>query len=76
MNVFLYPGQGAQYPGMGTDFYNSSDAVKELFDIATQETGINVKELLFNGSAEDLKQTDNTQVAITLVNLASTIILK
>ncbi len=76
MNVFLYPGQGAQYPKMGTDFYNSSDAVKELFDIATKETGIDVKELLFNGSAEDLKQTDNTQVAITLVNLATTIMLR
>lgn len=76
MNVFLYPGQGAQYPKMGTDFYNSSDSVKELFEIATKETGIDVKELLFNGSADDLKQTDNTQVAITLVNLASTIMLK
>ncbi len=76
MNVFLYPGQGAQYPGMGTDFYENSDAVKELFDIATKETGINVKELLFNGTAEDLKQTDNTQVAITLVNLAATVLLK
>ncbi len=76
MNVFLYPGQGAQYPKMGTDFYDNSDAVKELFDIATKETGIDVKELLFNGSADDLKQTDNTQVAITLVNLATTIMLK
>ncbi|QEN03766.1 ACP S-malonyltransferase [Thiospirochaeta perfilievii] len=76
MNVFLYPGQGAQYPLMGTDFYENSDAVKELFDIAQKETGIDVKELLFNGSPEDLKQTDNTQVAITLVNLASTIMLK
>ncbi|MBN2619133.1 MAG: ACP S-malonyltransferase [Spirochaetales bacterium] len=76
MKVFLYPGQGAQYPGMGTDFYNNSDRVKELFEIATKETGIDVKELLFNGTAEDLKKTDNTQVAITLVNLASTIMLE
>lgn len=76
MNVFLYPGQGAQYPKMGTDFYENSDSVKELFDIAIKETGIDVKELLFNGSADDLKQTDNTQVAITLVNLATTIMLK
>lgn len=76
MNMFLYPGQGAQYPKMGTDFYNSSEAVKELFKIATNETNIDVKELLFNGSADDLKQTENTQVAITLVNLASTIMLK
>ena len=76
MNVFLYPGQGAQYPKMGTDFYEQSVAVKELFDTATKITGIDAKELLFNGSAEDLKQTDNTQVAITLINLASTIMLK
>lgn len=76
MNMFLYPGQGAQYPRMGTDFYETSDKVKELFEIATKETGIDVKELLFNGTAEDLKQTDNTQVAITLVNLATTIMLE
>ncbi len=76
MNVFLYPGQGAQYPKMGTDFYENSQSVKDLFDTATKITGIDVKELLFNGTAEDLKQTDNTQVAITLVNLATTIMLK
>ena len=76
MNIFLYPGQGAQYPQMGTDFYEKSEAVKKLFETATKITGIDTKELLFNGSAEDLKQTDNTQVAITLVNLAATIMLK
>jgi [acyl-carrier-protein] S-malonyltransferase len=76
MNVILYPGQGAQYPGMCTDFYSKNNNVKELFDIATEMTGIDVKELLFNGTADELKQTDNTQVAITLHNLSATIILR
>ncbi len=77
MNVILYPGQGAQYPGMCTDFYNNNNKdVQELFNIATEITGIDVKELLFNGTADQLKQTDNTQVAITLHNLSATIMLK
>ncbi len=62
MNVFLYPGQGAQYPKMGTDFYEQSAEVKELFEAASKITGIDCKELLFNGTADDLKKTDNTQV--------------
>ena len=73
---FLYPGQGAQYPGMGKDLWESSATIKKLFKDASESTGIDLKSLLFEGSEEDLKATENTQVAVTLVNIASAIVLK
>lgn len=68
---FLFPGQGAQYPGMAKDLYESSRAVKDLFAEASEAAGADMAALLFEGSAEDLKQTNNTQVAITVANLAA-----
>jgi [acyl-carrier-protein] S-malonyltransferase len=73
---FLFPGQGAQYPGMGKDLWEESDQVKKLFDVASEKTGIEMKKLLFEGSEETLKATDKTQIAITLVNLSSSTLLK
>ncbi len=67
---FLFPGQGAQYPGMCRDFYDSAETVRDLFKIADSVTGRDLKGLLFDGSAEDLKQTENTQIAVTLMNLS------
>ena len=75
-NCFLYPGQGAQYPGMGKDFYDYSEKIKKLFKTASENTGINLEKLLFEGSEDDLKATDKTQVAVTLVNVASSMLLK
>lgn len=67
---FLFPGQGAQYPGMCRDFYDKSETVRDLFKIADKVTGRDLKSLLFDGTAEDLKQTENTQIAVTLMNLS------
>ncbi|MEE8441425.1 MAG: ACP S-malonyltransferase [Spirochaetia bacterium] len=68
---FLYPGQGAQFPGMGKDLYDEHPDVRELFETATSAAGFDVAELIFSGSEDDLKATDRSQVAITTVNLAA-----
>ena len=67
---FLFPGQGAQYPGMGMDLFEASATVRELFGQASDATGLDLEALLFRGSAEDLQATNRTQIAVTLVNLA------
>ena len=67
---FLFPGQGAQYPGMGKDLFAASASVRELFGQASEATGLDLEALLFRGSAEDLQVTNRTQIAVTLVNLA------
>ena len=66
MKAYVFPGQGAQFSGMGLDLYNQSDAAKELFDCANSILGFKITEIMFNGSAEDLKQTKVTQPAIFL----------
>jgi [acyl-carrier-protein] S-malonyltransferase len=73
---FLFPGQGAQYPGMGKDLWDSSGRIKELFDLASSKTGVDMKKLLFEGTEAELKVTDRTQIAITLVNLSASAALK
>ena len=67
---FLFPGQGAQYPGMGKDLFEASASVRELFAQASDATGLDLAALLFRGSAADLQATNRTQIAVTLVNLA------
>ncbi|MFW5711288.1 MAG: ACP S-malonyltransferase [Spirochaetia bacterium] len=67
---FLYPGQGAQYPGMGKDLYEASPAVRELFELASDACKRDTKALLFDSDENELKATQNTQIAITLMNLA------
>ena len=56
---------------MGKDLWSESDAVREVFSEASDETGIDVAQILFNGTDEDLLQTENTQVAVTVVNIAA-----
>ena len=69
-HIFLFPGQGAQYPGMCKDFFEKSETVRDLFTIADKITGRDLKSLLFEGTVDDLKKTENTQIAITLMNLS------
>ena len=75
MKAYVFPGQGAQFPGMGKDLYENSPLAKELFDKANGILGFNITEVMFEGTAEDLKQTKVTQPAIFLhsVLLAKTL---
>ena len=62
----VFPGQGAQYPGMGKDLYEKFPVAKELFDKANQILGFNITDIMFAGTDEDLKQTKVTQPAVFL----------
>ena len=75
MKAYVFPGQGAQFPGMGKDLYESIPQAKALFDKADEILGFSIKELMFNGSPEDLKQTKVTQPAIFLHSVALAISL-
>lgn len=73
--AFLFPGQGTQYPGMVQDLYGHSAVVRDLFTLASDTTGIDVKRLVFEGSEEELKETINTQISVTLANLSVSAVL-
>jgi [acyl-carrier-protein] S-malonyltransferase len=75
MKAYVFPGQGAQYPGMGKDLYEQSAEARALFDRANDILGFRITDIMFEGTADDLKQTRVTQPAIFLhsVLLAKTI---
>ncbi|MFZ0488807.1 MAG: ACP S-malonyltransferase [Salegentibacter sp.] len=66
MKAYVFPGQGAQFQGMGQDLYQNSEKARELFDKANSILGFSITDIMFEGSAEDLKQTKVTQPAVFL----------
>ena len=66
MKAYVFPGQGAQFEGMGKDLYESSDIAKEMLEKANDILGFRITDVMFEGSAEELKQTKVTQPAIFL----------
>ena len=67
----LFPGQGAQYPGMGQSLYNSSAAAREVFECASDIAGMNLAKLCFGGTQEELSRTVHSQIAIFTHSLAA-----
>ncbi len=64
MKAYVFPGQGAQFEGMGKDLYEQSEAARELMDQANEILGYSLTDVMFHGTAEDLKQTRITQPAL------------
>lgn len=66
MKAYVFPGQGAQFPGMGKDLFESLSSSKKLFELSNDILGFNISEIMFDGTEQDLKQTRVTQPAIFL----------
>ena len=74
--AFLFPGQGSQRIGMGLEFYQEFDIVREVFDMAEELVKINLSKLCFKGPMEDLTATVNLQPALTAVNLSTLTVIQ
>jgi len=70
MRAVLFPGQGSQYIGMGSDFYKKFDSVKKIFETVDHTLGFSLSNLILNGPASELKLTKNTQPAIMTIGVS------
>ena len=70
MRAILFPGQGSQYVGMGSDFYEKFDSVKEIFRTVDKTLGFSLSNIILNGPEEELKLTQYTQPAIMTVGVS------
>ena len=69
--AYLFPGQGSQYPGMGKDLAENFPAARKVFEEVDDALGFQISRLCFEGPAEDLQLTENTQPAILSVSVAA-----
>ena len=73
---FVFPGQGSQFVGMGKDYYEKYECVRKVYNKASQILGFDIAKLSFEGPEEELNQTKNTQLAILVMSLAISELLK
>jgi hypothetical protein len=76
MVAYVFPGQGAQFKGMGKDLYDTSILAQELFQKANEILGFDIADVMFNGTDEDLKKTEVTQPAVFIHSVVSFLVFK
>ncbi|ADR23220.1 malonyl CoA-acyl carrier protein transacylase [Marivirga tractuosa] len=74
MKAYVFPGQGAQYPGMGKELYENNGEAKKLFDQANEILGFEITKIMFEGTADELKETRVTQPAVFLHSVINAIV--
>lgn len=74
MKAYVFPGQGAQFSGMGKDLYENSEKAKELFEKANEILGFRITDIMFEGTADELKETKVTQPAVFLHSVVSALV--